>query len=506
MITPAFFGFYTSHRALLATQMALNTVNHNISNSNTPGYSRQRLNLEAFDAYASPVQLGQDLRSGQVGQGVQVVDIKRIRDAFIDIQYRAESGIQGYNASFRDALQQLEGIAAEPSKSAINGSIQKFFDAAQELSINPQSQAVRADFIQHAVDILTVFQQEANQLATLQRNMVGDPAVPGSFTTSQLAINVTEVNNKLAELARYNQEILTVKASGASPNDLLDKRDNTLDALSKLVDITTQETSNGQMAVSIAGQLMVRGGTVLDTLQVVANAGPIPDPENEPSLVRTAVSGVDILNAPVNAVQYGGIKGIVDAAGRSATQSTVRGMLEDIDNLLDTLASQVNALQTTGRDLNGNVQAGEPLFNLTAGAGLNIFRYRVNPNIIQDPSLVAAAEGPPNPFLGAGDGSNALAMAQLRDGAYAALGNTSFVEFYNGVVSSLGIDARTFENRNDSQDSVVKALDQRRQSVSGVNESEELSDLIRFQRAFEASSKTMQVFNEVTQTILNMVN
>lgn len=506
MITPAFFGFYTAHRALLASQMALNTVNHNISNANTPGYSRQRISLEPFDAYASPIQLGQDMRTGQVGQGVQVVDINRIRDGFIDGQYRAESGIQGYNASFRDALQQLEGVAAEPSKSAINGSIQAFFDAAQELSINPQSQAVRADFIQHAIDVLTVFQQEANQLATLQRNLVGDPAVPGSFQTSQLAIHVTDVNNKLAELARYNQEILTVKASGASPNDLMDMRDKTLDELAKLVDIDTQETVNGQVAVSIAGQLMVRGGTVVDTLHVVANAGPVPDPNREPALVRTVGSAVDILNVGANPVQYGVMKGIVDAAGRSATQTTVRGTLEDIDNLLNTIATQVNALQTTGRDLAGNVPAAEPLFTLAAGASLSIFRYGVNTNIINDPSLVAAAEGPPTPWLGAGDGSNALAMAQLRDGAYAALGNTGFVEFYNGVVSSLGIDARTYENRSDAQDAVVLALDQRRQSISGVSQDEELVDLIRYQRGFEASSKAMQVFNEVTMTILAMVN
>lgn len=507
MISPGFFSFFNAQRGLLASQMALNTVNHNIANANTEGYSRQRVNLEAFHPYTAPSSNTQDVRSGQLGQGVTVESVTRVRDTFIDGQFRLENSILGMNTNIRNSLQQLEGILGEPSNAGINGSLQGFFDAAQELSLNPESIAVRQDFLQHAVDLVTIFQQQGNQLAGLQRNLVGDPAVPGSFDISQLAIHVGDANNKLEEIAALNSEILTVLASGAQPNDLFDRRDVLLDELSKIVDISAVETPNGQVTVRIAGQLMVRGVTLVDTLEVIPNPGPVPDQDTQPSLVQTVNGGFDIINnAAPDTITYGTIKGIVEVAGRSTTQTTVRGILEKLDLLLGTIATEINNLHLSGRDLNGNVPAaGDPVFELVAGPGLDIFNYRVDPDLLNDPRLLAAAEGPPAPYLGTGDGENALAMAQLRDGAFAPLGNSGFVDFFNGVISRLGIDTRTFRNRSDNQEIVISSLDLRRKSISGVNMDEELVDLVRFQRAFEASSRAIKTFNEITQTIINMV-
>lgn len=507
MISPGFFSFFNAQRGLLAAQMALNTVNHNIANANTEGYSRQRVNLEAYNPYSSPIQTFQNMHAGQLGQGVNVESVTRVRDTFIDGQFRLENSILGMNTNIRNAMQQLEGILGEPSTSGINGSLQGFFDAAQELSLNPESLAVRQDFLQHAVDLVTVFQQQANQLSSLQRSLVGDPAVPGSFGISQVAIHVGDANNKLEEIAALNSEILTVIASGAQPNDLFDRRDVLLDELSEIVDISAVETPNGQVTVRIAGQLMVRGVTLVDTLEVIPNPGPAPDPNTEPSLIQTVNGGFDIINnAPPDAISYGKIKGIVEVAGRSTTQTTVRGILEQLDVLLGTVATEINNLHLNGRDLNGNVPAaGDPVFELLAGPGLDIFNYRVDPDLINDPRLLAAAEGPPAAYLGTGDGENALAMAQLRDGAFAPLGNSGFVDFFNGVISRLGIDTRTFENRSNNQEVVISSLDLRRKSIAGVNMDEELVDLVRFQRAFEASSRAVRAFDEITQTIINMV-
>ncbi len=500
MITPGFFGFFNSYRGLLASQMALNTVNHNISNANTPGYSRQRVDMSAHFPYTLPTQINQDISKGQLGQGVQVDGVTRIRDSFIDDQFRQENSRLGTNEQNRNVLQQIEGVLNEPSTSGINSAIQELFNSAQALSLDPQNMAVRADFLQYAVDTLVVFEQQFNQLEDLQRNLVGDAAVPGSFAISQLGINVNDTNNILQEITNLNKQILTVISSGAEPNDLYDRRDLLLDELAELVDYEVTNTASGQINIDIANQRMVQGVTLVDTFEVLPNPVGPPTSDFEPSIVQTVNGGVDVLNSAVpNQLSDGKIKAIVDIAGGNTSVTNVRGLINDLDDLVTSIVTEINGLHMAGRDLNGASPTS------TIFTGTDISNFAVNNNLLNDPRLIGAAEGPPNPYLGPGDGSTALDIAQLRDGSFAALGNTSYIEYFNGLVSNLGIDTRTFENRSDSQNVLMDSLAQRRESISGVNMDEELIDLVRYQRAFEATSRTIQTFDEIIQTIINMV-
>lgn len=508
MISPGFFSFFNAQRGLMAAQMALNTVNHNISNANTAGYSRQRVDLQAYTPYTLPTIAGINIGSGQLGQGVDVAGVSRSRDQFLDAQFRLENSILGMNKNARDILEQIEGILVEPSNGGINQSIQNLFAAAQELSLHPESNAVRADFLQQAVDVITIFQQQATQLSTLRQTLVGDPDVPGSFNISHLAINVAEVNTKLENIVRINQQIVTIVASGAQPNDLYDQRDKLLDDISKLVDMEVVHQENGQINLSIGGELMIRGALQVNALEVVENPGPLPDPIDVPSLVRTVNGGVVLNDGVGSEIARGQIKAILDMGGSNPTHTTVYGTLDHLNTMLVELATQLNTLQQTGRDAYGNVPgAAAPLFTRPdLLAPMDIFNIQVNTDLLDDPRRVAAAlDDPGLGFLGVGDGRNALAMAQLRDGSYAALGNTSFVDFFNGVISKLGIDTRSFQDRTTSQASLVGNLDLRRDALSGVNVDEEMIDMLRYQRAFEASSKLIGVFDEMLKTLINMV-
>mgnify|MGYP006211686939 CR=1 FL=1 len=113
MITPGFFSYFNTHRALMTSQNALNVVNHNISNANTTGYSRQRAEITAYEPYPMPTIHG--MTNGQMGQGSIMKSIERIRDGFIDAQYRLENSLLGFNSVSRDVLQQVEAIMAEPT-------------------------------------------------------------------------------------------------------------------------------------------------------------------------------------------------------------------------------------------------------------------------------------------------------------------------------------------------------------------------------------------------------
>ncbi len=517
MITPGFFGFFNTHRALVTNQMALNTINHNISNANTEGYSRQRVEIEAFAAYATPMLSG--LTGGQMGQGSTAKEVVRIHENFIDAQFRDESAVLGQNLIMRDVLQQLEGILAEPSNSGINGAVQNFFDSIQELSLHPESIPVRADFVQQAADLLTVFQQQENQLLELRGNLVGEPLTPGSFDNSQLAIGVTEVNSLLGSVASLNQQIITINASGARPNDLLDQRDVMLNKLSDLINIDVEYLDNDLINVNIGGTIgggpsvrAITGSDLVETLEVVQNPGGALSPFDAPSNIRT-VNGGDVLNDFGGLEITGGrLKGIIDATQNNPADPNAMNLyevLEDINNLMRNIAEQVNTVQVAGRDLNGNLTAGTPIFIVPPPAADPFDLSNFSINAITPDQVAAAindpgAAGPPIGFAGEGDGRNALAMAQLRDANIAGLGNTTFIENFNGTISNLGIRTRTFEDRSLGQQQLINALVQRRESVSGVNIDEETIDLIRFQRAFEASSRVMRAFDEIMQTIITM--
>jgi flagellar hook-associated protein 1 len=510
MITPGFFGYFNASRGLMAAQNALSIINQNISNVNTAGYSRQRVDLVAMDAYTLP-SLSQ-VAGGQIGQGPIVQQVTRIRDLFLDAQYRLANGKLGNNSAINSALQQIQGITKEPAPDGISATLQNFFNAAQAMSQNPETTATRSSFVQQAIDTVTVFQQQAQQLADLRRNLVGDPLMPGSFTTSQLAINVNDVNNKLAAIANLSQNIVSIQASGAQPNDLRDQRDKLLDDLSKLVDIQVTNHDTGQIDVSIAGQTMVRGVNLLDTLSVVENTNAVaPLPDDIPAFVQTTNGAVILNDGTAPDLSGGIIKGISDMGGNDPALSTVRGMMGQLDTLLDTIVTGLNTLQAAGRDKNGNL-APPALFvadpALNPGQALNIFHWTVNSAVVTDPTLVAAAIDDSTTvtgFAGTGDGRNALAMAQIKTQAFAALGNANVMDYFNGVISKLGINAQSYENTTKAQTSQVSTMDTSRQAVSGVDVDAETIDLMRYQRAFEATSRVLKTFDEIMQNIINLI-
>jgi len=510
MITPGFFGYYNASRGLMATQNALSIINQNISNVNTAGYSRQRVDMVAADAYALPST--SQIAGGLIGQGPVVQQVTRIRDQFLDAQFRISNGKLGSNSSTNSALQQVQGIINEPSTDGISATLQNFFNAAQAMSQNPETAATRSSFIQQAIDMTTIFQQQAQQLADLRKNLVGDALAPGSFATSQLAINVNDVNNKLAAIATLSQNIVSIQASGAQPNDLMDQRDKLLDDLSKLVDIQVTDHNNGQIDVAIAGQTMIKGVQQVDSLSVVQNtnvAAPLPD--DIPSFVQTVNGGVILNDGSAPDLGGGIIKGISDMGGNDPNLSTARGMMGQLDTLLGTIINQLNTLQTGGRDQAGNLNppalfVADPTLN--PGQPLSIFHWTVNPTIIGDPTQVAAAIDDPLSaagFAGTGDGRNALAMAQIKTQAFAGLNNANVMDYFNGVVSKLGIDAQSYENTTKAQTSQVNTMDTSRQAVSGVDIDSETIDMMRYQRAFEATSKSLKTFDEIMQTIINMI-
>lgn len=518
MNIPSFLGYFTSHRSMITSQMALNTVNHNIANANTPGYSRQRVDLETMSPYMRPSL--QDFEgAGQMGQGVIATGISRSHESFLDAQVRTQQSLLGYNQAVRDALQQAEGIFGEPSENDISKSMKNFFDAAQAVSVHPDDMAARSNFLQESQNLLEVFQQKAQQLQDLRTNLVGDASSPATIAVSQVAMAVDDMNAKMQQVADLNGQILTIKASGASPNDLLDRRDVLLEELSKSFNVSVEYRTDEQVNLKLGNTVLVRGSVVLDTFNVTVNptippsAAP-PDYDQEPSWVELASAPGASINSSITGGKLGGL---LVVGSNVATETTIRGLLEGLDTLFTEVATNINSLQDgvagsmidpalpVGRDYYGNIPAApnDSVFVLGVGAGLDIFNYGINANLVADPKLLAASLDNGGAFSGVGDGRNALEMAKFVNEAVAGLGNVTVNDYFNNMVSQMGVSTRSTTDRADNLKTLVDQLDQRRQAYQGVNMEEEMIDMLRYQRGFEATAKVLNTIDHVMDTIIN---
>lgn len=502
---PTYFGYYNAQRGILAAQAALNVVNNNISSADVDGYSRQRANLASAAPY-SAVSLLSNMTPGQFGQGVMVQDLTRFHNNFIDSQYRSKTSSKNFYEGMQDVMSQMESVLAEPNGRTITDATREFFAAAQDLATNPDNIAVRQQFMQRAEDMLFVLQQQATQLQELRTDLVGDTADPSSISNSQLAVETGSVNEILSQIASLNLEITKVSSSGASPNTLLDQRDVLLDKLSEKMNFTIQRNSNSpNVDILLNGNVLVRGSSVVNTLNVIINPGPVPSQDDQPSLVELSSNpGVDISSS----ITEGKMGAYIRMGGVTAGESTIRNVMVQMDTLFNEIATDLNGLQAVGRDLNGNIPVApdNEIFNLAAGTTLSLFRYSVNANIKADPRLIAAASDISGAFEGPGDGRNALLMAQLETSTVnATLGNVAYNDYMANTITQLGVRSSSSKGEAQTADNIIQSILERRQAVQGVNTDEELINLVKFQRTLEASSRAFQAIDESVRTILAMV-
>ena len=215
-----FSTFNIAKSGMNVQQQAINVTSHNIANSNTEGYSRQRAKIETTRPIGGTSR-NSSIQAGQIGTGAQIQTIERIRDNFLDYQIRGESSLLGKYEIRNDYLYEVESIFNEPSDTGLSSLMGKFFDAFQELSKQPNSSNTRTVVAQQSQALAEALNSTYTKLEDLKSN-----------TRDMIKNNVTEVNSILGQLDKINQEIISVSASGNSPNDLMDKRDLLLDDLS----------------------------------------------------------------------------------------------------------------------------------------------------------------------------------------------------------------------------------------------------------------------------------
>jgi flagellar hook-associated protein 1 FlgK len=430
-----FGGLQTALRGLLAQQRALDVTSHNVANANTLGYSRQEAVMAASTALRLPAGALQDGSGADLGTGVEVQAYRRIRDGFLDLQFRAQAMRLGDLATRARSLDQVETALAEPSDAGIAAQLQRFWSGWGDLANAPESQAVRQALLGHAQALATRLTALDDQMATASAQAAAEYAA--------ITAPNGEVRQIADELAQLNTAISGAVGAGVEPNDLYDRRDVLLDRLSAL----------GQVSVTDQGD---------GTVDVAFGDAAVP-----------LVDGATVTWPQALADPKGKLGALLELSSPTGTIAAYR---TDLNAFVRSLADSVNALHTSA--------GGPPFFSYTAGNEAATIAVAVTAADVE-----AASTASP------GENDLALAIAGLRNGAAD--------QAYATLVSRIGNDVGAVLRGEANAEAMVAAVADRRDSTSGVSLDEEMTNLVRFQRAYQASARAMSTLDDNLDVLIN---
>lgn len=513
-----FHSIETAKRSLFTQTAALGTTGHNIANANTEGYSRQRVNMNAsrpMEAYG----INRSVAPGQLGTGVEYGSITRIREGFLDGQYRDESTAYGNWNIQSDTLNKLEGIFNEPSDTGIRTVLDNFWNAWSDLSKDPENVTARRIVKENAQALTDALNYMSKQLTNLSEDL-----------TTNVGVKANEAQSYLNSIAELNDSIVRIEGLGDNANDLRDQRDLLTDKLSRIMNITVQDTDQGYN-ILLGGQSLVQGGEV----QVQVNAGTTPAEQGAffenaytaGTLTNGEVYGMILsreknvkdysnqLNDLANTIANGQIKvtlpkGSILPDGVTLLAPDGTSVTGAINQDTEVMVNGVNGLHQIGYTLGGTTAPGLPFFTFGTNGGNAAANIQLNPAISADPNLIASslrAEGSGTAAtVVQGNNTLALLMANLKQTQFLSPDGkreATVDSFYSSMVGQLGVQAQEATRQTENSSVLLQQVESSRQAVSGVSLDEEMAELIKYQHAYSAAARFMTTFDQLLDKLIN---
>ena len=454
-------------KALTVQQKGIYVTGNNIANVNTPGYSRQRLNL------SSDVPLNTGI--GSLGTGVAANEIERVYDRFLGVQINNETQSLGQWEAYKDSVERVEMVFDESGGYGLNQVMSEFWNSWQDLTNNPSGSIERTVIVAKSEMLTATLSQKYEDLQQIQRDI--DSNIEGA---------VGEINRLSENLVDLNQKIIQSELGGHTANEYRDQRDLVLKELSELINISSFEDANGRTTVSVgSGQVLVEG---THTYSLSTQ----PDASGHRDITWIDSSGNSVIIS--DDISKGKLKGWLDARDVDINDS-----LNKLDTLAQDLMAAVNPLHANGYGLD-NIN-GRDFFTIEATAAATAAGIQVNSLIAADTNRIAAAEGADKP----GDNRNAIAIAKLRDMPTMNGSTVTFGAYYDSMVSDAGLAVQQATSYYDHQSQMVLQVENYRESISGVSIDEETVNLIKYQNAYQAAAKLINTADEMMETILSMI-
>jgi flagellar hook-associated protein 1 len=442
-----------SVQALMAEQGALNITTNNIANVNTPGYTREVPILSE----AATIQQG----NVRFGGGVVMNQFQSVRDQLLQLRMYEETQQQNNSGTQLNSLTQIESLFSDPTK-GVGGAMTDFFNSLSQLSTNPTDNSARQQVLSTANNLAIAFHQSVSGLGTIQSDL--DQSVPQA---------INQINQLTSQIATLNGQVAQIQGLGQDPGTVQDQRDQLITQLSALVNVSVTTSEHGLTLTTANGVPLVVANKSFD-LQTSNTAS---------GFSNVVAQGQDITSQ----ITGGKLAGIINVRDQ---------VIPDLLNRLDTLANQFST------SFNTQNQAG---FTLSGSAGGNFFTpptavtgSAANFGVaITDPSLIAASSDG-----SAGSNGNVAQLIGIRDTNLPA-GNKPLDMFANLVlqVGTLGSNAKA---DSDASTAALQQVSDQIGAVSGVSLDEETTNMIRYQRAYQAAARVVSTVNTMYDSLLSM--
>lgn len=507
-MSSTFYGLNIAKTGLYASQKAMELTGHNIANANTEGYTRQVLHQSSIEGKVTQ----EIITSGEIvhiGGGVKVDYVDQVRNEFLDIQYRTQnSELYDWNVK-SEAMYYLENVFNEPSDTGISSVLNEFYSSISTLSNDASAEEVRSLVRQNAITLCETMNYYAKQLSNLQNEQ--DDAISST---------VFELNTMVDQIADYNEQIVKFERTGEQANDLNDKRNLLLDQLSQLVDISYEYNDRNEVSVYFGKLSNIEGdrddyclidandGNAVYHMEVTEDITGHYGEENQ--LCTVTFNGIDIDGS---SLKGGKVKGYFDMRDGDSTDNIgIKYFMNQLDDFARGIVDAYNNVHKQGYTIpdaeNGGVSRADVIFFDDQGGDLdavNAKNMNISADIIESVWNIAASDKQVDldaPNTQEGNNKNALKLEAVSSSTTLdKIGNID--NFVAGIVSELGVRARQCNEMYESQDIVVENVDNLRSSISGVSIDEEVTMLLTFQRAYQASSRVLTTIDQMLDKLIN---
>lgn len=538
-----FGALYVGTSGLQTSQEALNVVAHNITNADTEGYVRQQVahNTREYNKLSVDIT---GVSQKQTGLGVYVGEVRQVRDRFVDESYREEYGREGFYETSYAAIEEVEEILGELDGAVFYETLNNFWNSIEELVKDPSSEVCQSMLVQYAQSFCEASSNVYGAMADYQDKL--------NFNVKNDVDRINEIGHKIFKL---NEAIRGIEAGGIEhANDLKDQRNQLLDELSNLTKMSYEQDYFGNTLVKIEGHDFVAMDKVNDLNYVADDEGFyfVFWPDSAPSTVNSEgkrVYDADVIKHDNNALVYnldqkissaadtdlGALKSVLLARGdhrgnwtdlqdeasyKKVSESIMMNIMAEFDGLVRNVVTAVNeVLANNSNPATGYLMAenGEPIqlfhrINCESTDAEDVKRDStwfsaenivVNQDLMQYPTHLGFMKP---------DGSVDYVTAKDLETAFQtkkyvlnpSLTNPiDITEYYSNLVAQLSNSGNIYKNLKDNQLLTVGSIESTRQGSIGVSTDEELSNMIRFQNAYNASSRFINVINECTEHIIN---
>ena len=547
---PLMGSLYIGASGLQSGQNALNTTAHNLTNIDTTGFTRQQTLLSS-KRYITISKNPAAVSDQQYGIGVNLSAVRQVRDYFLDQTYRKESGRSTFYEASTDVLGEVENVLGELNGEDFQTSLTNLWTAVQELSKDPSSSVTQGLLVQRSAEFINRANAVYQDLTNYQDNL-----------NKQIKEKVTTINQYGKQIQALNDQIRKIECGGIEhANDLRDTRNQILDELGKLCKMTYSEDSTGNVSVRIEDSDFVRGDLFyeigLDASDATGFYTPFWIKDAEYTVLADGtkkynIEGAQVFNLDQTVsssldTDIGGLKALLLARGDhrsnytdinnnydSISQSIVMNVQAEFDQMIHSVTTRINGILAEVYDPSRGYMCdkdGSPLqlfqkvttdgYEKVTDAGGNVtWKYaeedpartdtlytlgnlQVNANLLREPSMLSFKKADGSADY---DTTDKL-KAAFTDESYTlnpnVLKKTTFVDYYKDLVSQVANTGSAFRNIYENQQTTVEATYNAREQIVGVSSEEELSNMIRFQNAYNASSRYINVINELLEHIIS---